>query len=420
MRQLLTGLVLLTTIGTKAQYPSSPIMGWKIQENSGHYTFTPSALFGTPNFHYDVYPPESATGDIGAWLAARAEQDARTAGYTPVPGQTKSQDVKSFRIYSVIVKDAAGRSWLLNYMAYTRPDHQVRYGRITEIPNAVTTRTNTNTAVQHFIKLSKQEGGLTAAPGDNPAQTSAQTSSQTSTQTSGHTPATTSHSTETPVTAPGQGLKPSDIKGVVLHQEYGMGVGGMMIIEYNPYLLLKDGTVYSHPYVCAYDLDVARSRELEPKKWGTWTAENAETLIVTFSGDRKPDRWEKAHWFWATPAAKDLKISGTWSTISGGGNTAFGGGSIVVSSNVLTFNDQGQFTTLSTGGGTYSGATGTVTAYSNKDGAGIYTFDGYSLQLKYNNGKLVRKNFCFYDDTKEVWVFGTSPYTPSDSGKKKR
>ncbi|WP_431217241.1 hypothetical protein ACQ86N_23535 [Puia sp. P3] len=162
-----------------------------------------------------------------------------------------------------------------------RPDYRVRYGRITGIPNATTTRTNTNTAIQHFIKISKQEGSLTATAGDSPDQTSS------------HTSAITSPKAETPVTAPGQGLKPSDIKGVVLHQEYGMGVGGMMIIEYNPYLLLKDGTVYSHPYVCAYDLDVTRSRELEPKKWGTWKAENAETLIVTMSGDRKPDRWEE-------------------------------------------------------------------------------------------------------------------------------
>jgi len=252
MRILLTCLVLLTAIGTNAQYPSSPIMGWKMQENNGHYTFTPSTLFGAANFHYDVYPPGKAGDDMGAWLVTRSEQDIRTAGFTPVPGQTKSQDVKSFRIYSVIAKDSAGRSWLLNYMAYARPDHQVRYGRITEIPNAATTRTNTNTAIQHFIRISKQEGSLTTAAGDSPAYTS------------GHTSAITTPKSETPVTAPGQGLKPSEIKGVVLHQEYGMGVGGMMIIEYNPYLLLKDGTVYSHPYVCAYDLDVAASSSSPP------------------------------------------------------------------------------------------------------------------------------------------------------------
>lgn len=378
-------------------------MGWKMQENSGHYTFTPATLFGTSNFHYDIYPPEKGPEDIGSWLAAKAEQDARTAGYTPLPGETKSQDVRSFKLYSIVVRDAAGKSWVLNYMAYTRPDRLVRYGRITEIPNAAVTRNNSNTAVQHFIRLSRQEGGLTTSAGDSQDHNSNQS----------HTSSSTSyHKEETPVTAPGQGLKPSEIKGVVLHQEYGVGVGGMMIVEYNPYLFLKDGTVYSDPTVCAYDLDVARSRELEPKKWGTWKQENDETMIITMNKDHKPDRWEgKGRWFWARPALKNERLSGTWSTISGGGNTAFGGGSMVISSNVLTFNGQGQFTTLSTGGGTYSGATGSVSAYSNKDGAGTYTFDGYSLELRFNNGKVVRKNFCFYDDKKDVWVFGTSPYT---------
>jgi hypothetical protein len=144
-------------------------------------------------------------------------------------------------------------------------------------------------------------------------------------------------------------------------------------------------------------------------------------MVITMNIDKKPERWEgKSKWFWAKPATKNEKLAGTWSTIGGGGNTIMGGGTMVVSSNALTFNDQGQFTTESTGGGTFSGATGTVTAYSNKNAAGTYTFDGYSLELKYNNGNIVRKSFCFYDDTKEVWVFGTKPYTPSDSNKKKK
>jgi hypothetical protein len=113
-------------------------------------------------------------------------------------------------------------------------------------------------------------------------------------------------------------------------------------VEYNPYLLLNDGTVYSHPYVCIYDMDVAKSRQAEPKKWGTLRQENPTMLVVTMNSDHKPDKWEgKGQWFWASPAKKGEKLAGTWTTISGGGNTALGGGSIVVASNVLTFNNQG-------------------------------------------------------------------------------
>jgi hypothetical protein len=138
------------------------------------------------------------------------------------------------------------------------------------------------------------------------------------------------------------------------------------------------------------------------------------------STDKKPDTWEgKAHWFWAEPAKRGEKLDGTWSTISGGGNTAYGGGSIVMSSNMYTFNNQGQFTTESTGGGTTSGPAGTVTAYSNKNAAGTYLFDGYSLELRYGNGTVVRKTFCSYDESREVWVLNSSAYTPDDKTEKK-
>jgi hypothetical protein len=215
-------------------------------------------------------------------------------------------------------------------------------------------------------------------------------------------------------------LKPAEIRGIVLHTEYGIGVGGMSVVQYNPYLLLTDGTIYANPYVCAYDLDVVKSRGVEPKKWGTWKLVDATTLVVTMSSDNRPEKWEgKGIWFWASPAKKGERLDGTWSTISGGGNTAYGGGTIVVASNVLTFNNQGQFTTLSTGGGTYSGATGAVTAYSNRDAAGTYVLDGYSLELKYKNGTVIRRNFCSYDDSREVWIFGTRAYTPDKGTEKK-
>lgn len=392
-----------------------------MQENNGHVSFAPAMLFGAPNFHYDVYPPQQAGGeDMAGWLSGLAERDVRAAGYTIVPGQEQGKDVQSFRIYSVMVKDAGGKQWLVNYMAYALPDRSYRLGRIIEVPNAAVAKNNMNTAVQHFIRISKREGGLIVSGGGGATAGGGSTDGGAPTPEDSTGGRTTSAKEETPTTAPGQGLKPAEIKGIVLHQEYGMGVGGMMIINYNPYVLLQDGTIYSDLYVCIYDLDVAKSRETEPKKWGSWKLENPTTLVVTMNSDHKPEKWEgKAHWFWASPARKGEKLEGTWSTISGGGNTAFGGGSIVVSSNVLTFNTQGQFTTLSTGGGTYSGATGTVTAYSNKDAAGTYTFDGYSLELRYGNGTIVRKTFCSYDETREVWVLNTRPYTPDDATEKK-
>jgi hypothetical protein len=422
MRSLLTGLFVLGFLfRIYAQHPNSPITGWKMQEDDGHVSFAPAMIFGQPNFHYDVYPPEKGVSeDIDGWLSRMAESDVLASGFTLVPNQSQSRDVQSFKLYSVMIKDKAGKQWLANYMAYARPDHSIRYARIIEVPNATVAKNNMNMAVQHFIKISKEEGGLVVNGSTTGSRGSGGSGGgSTGGSPTGSRPASGGRA-ETPTTAPGQGVKASELKGIVLHQEYGVGVGGMMIIKYNPYVLLNDGSVYSDPYVCIYDLDVAQSREVEPKKWGTWKLESATTLVVVMNADRKPDKWEgKAHWFWADPAKKGEKLDGTWSTIGGGGNTAYGGGTMIVSSNVITFNNQGQFTTLSTGGGTTSGPAGTVTAYSNKDAAGTYLFDGYSLELQYGNGKVVRKTFCSYDDTREVWVLNSSAYTPDDKTDKK-
>ncbi len=291
-----------------AQSPGTPITGWKMEENNGHYAFTPATLFGASNLHYDVYPPQKdGSDDIAGWLLSKADKDIQAGGYTVIPGQSKAQDIKSFRIYSVAVKDAAGKSWLLNYMAYARPDHSIRYGRIVEIPNTTITRDQMNTAVQHFIKLSKQEGGLkdvAATAGSSGGTTSNGSAKGSGSSTTGSSGSRTSH-IETPVTAPGQGLKPDAIKGMIIHMEYGVGVGGMMIIEYRPYLLLNDGTAYKHCEVSPYDLDVPKCRQVEERNWGVWKLEG-KTMVMTMNDDHKMERWDK-NWFWAPPAAKNEK-----------------------------------------------------------------------------------------------------------------
>jgi hypothetical protein len=401
MKQLLSGLIcmaLCMSWTARAQSDIGPIQGWKMNANGGHYSYTPSSLIGSIPINYDIYPPADIKAEgLGGWLQNVVQKDLAGLHYTPLPGKPNEQDFNSIKLYSVGVKDASGKQWLVNYMAYTRSDGQVRYGRIIESPvNSI--KPYMTAAVRHFTAICKKEGGLPKAATASNDQPSVK-------------PKTKPQDIGTPVTAPGQGLKPSDIRGIVIHQETGIGVGGMVIIVWRPYLLLKDGTCYKHCEVSPYDLDIAGSRQVEPKQWGVWTIEGKK-MTVTMNDDHKPDIWD-SHWQWARPAVKNEKIKGAYYTIGGGGNTALGGGSMVVSSSNITFNDKGQFTRLSTGGGSYSGATGSVTAYSNKEAAGTYILDGYSLELRYNNGNVVRQSFYFYPDSKEVFGLGDRDYVPA-------
>lgn len=397
---LLSFIYLLFPVLLWAQTNITPIPGWKLENIGGWYKFTPP----TGNFEYDIMSLEtSGVNNLTDWVKTFSIKDLQASGYSaPLasnPPLTKY--IQSILTYSVIVTDQQNVKWGIMYVAYSRPDNAIRYGKVIWQPGKPGDALNT--AARHFATLMKQEIGQTQAKNNT-------TSTQSEVKS---TPAATS--TSSPITTPGKGLSPADIRGLVIHSESSIGVGGMMIIVYKPYILLKNGTMYEHPEISPYDLDVAQSRQSEPEKWGTWKLDG-KTLTInhgTKTGVSQTVNHWISGWSWAEPAVKGEKITGSYSTISGGGNTAFGGGAITVSSKFITFNNKGQFTYESTGGGSYNGAGGGVSAYSTKNTSGTYTFDGYSLQLSFNNGKVLRQCFYFYGDDKEVFGIGNHPYTKS-------
>lgn len=205
------------------------------------------------------------------------------------------------------------------------------------------------------------------------------------------------------------------IKGVVMRMEYGIGVGGALTINYNPYLLLNDGSIYEYPEESPYDLDIQKSKKSEPAKWGTWK-ESGKNMVVSLpqkNGAMETSVWEK-NWFWTKPATSGESITGTFKTISGTGNTALGGSTMITFGKRISFNHRGQFTMASFGGAHTSDDAGSVAAYSSKDEAGIYTLNGYSIELKFNNGKTYRKLFYFYPDSHRHFGLGASVYLPAE------
>jgi hypothetical protein len=47
-----------------------------------------------------------------------------------------------------------------------------------------------------------------------------------------------------------------------------VGYGGALEMQLKPYLLLKDGTIYRNVLGPPKDMDIERSRQVEPKMWG--------------------------------------------------------------------------------------------------------------------------------------------------------
>lgn len=408
MKTLLPILLLLLSLSTAAQNSIPPLDGWKQEIQGARYTFTPNTLLKT-NFTYEVMPLEkNIDAELADWLDKTAENTIQSAGYTiPASANTQRNAVQGINIYGTYAHDKKGRQWNFFLLAYRKPDNTIRYARIA-YPGSPK-NSYLNAAVNHFAALSKKEG-ITAASSNMNSSHNNKQSSDNNKQKEKET-ATVKKST-TPTTAPGQGLKPSDIRGIVINAESGIGVGGMVIIEYRPYLLLQNGSVYRYPTVAPYDLDVAASKIAEPSKWGTWKLEG-KTLVVTLpkKGIMKTERWDD-DWFWAKAPNPNEKLKGDYETISGGGNTAMGGNTMIFSSSNIKFNDKGQFTMQKAAGGSNTDFDVSTSAYSNSNAAGTYKLNGYSIEMRYNNGQVVRKLFYFYPDSRTTFGIGDDAYVP--------
>ncbi|WP_081164759.1 hypothetical protein [Niastella populi] len=375
-----------------------PIDGWNQQVQGARYTFTPHSQ---NDFLYEVMPPEQHVGELAGWLDKTAKQTVQEAGYNiPATANTQRRNFQAINIWGSYAKNKWGQAKNFFLLAYRRADNSVRYAKI--IYPGSPKNTYLNNAVDHFAALARKEGveltpDKAGAGGGNKQK---------------ETTTVTSKKQKTPTTAPGQGVKPAEIRGIVINAETGIGVGGMVIIEYRPYLLLQNGSIYRYPIVAPYDLDVAASKIAEPNKWGAWKLEG-KTLVVTLpeKGVMKTKRWT-GKWFWAKAPVANEKIKGAYMTIGGGGNTALGGNTMIVYSGNINFNDKGQFVMKKTAGGSNSDFDVSTTTYSNSNAAGTYKLNGYSIEMKYNNGQVVRKLFYFYPDSRTTFGIGDDAYVP--------
>lgn len=406
MKAIFTLFIFFCIWTSYAQTAIPPMTGWKMQEQDGRYSFKPTALDGgNRSFVYEVLPLMKKTdGPIEGQLKTIIGRNLQQSGYTAAAGDNKQVNFQSgLYTYASQVTDNSGKTWYLSYIAYQVPGDQFRMARFTSSPDKDLFTAYGKTAATHFSKIAVSEGIITKSNTGDPATGSG--SSTTSTSNKRVKP-------EELVTA--NGLKPAEIKGIAINMEYISGVGGGIYPSYEPYLLLTDGSIYDGPSVSPYHFDVAKSKQLEPAKWGSWKAVGKTMEISWPEKKDKSDTWEK-NWFWARPATNGEKVAGAYKTISGGGNTALGGNVMVVSASNITFNKNGQFTMVSTSGGSNSGDFGvSSSAYAHKDGAGTYILNGYSLELRFNNGKVQQKSFYFYPDSKEALGIGTSAYVLSD------
>lgn len=189
------------------------------------------------------------------------------------------------------------------------------------------------------------------------------------------------------VTAPGSGLKPGGVMGV-LH-EYDLrvtpdGARGLSVrVSDETYLLLADGTVHDGLPVVPDSLDVALSREKEPAAWGRWRREGGQIMASWHGGT-----WAALRGRMALPAIPGQRLAGHWAagaasaSLSGGSHDPWG----------MTFTPGGRFAEDRSGG-------------PDADRAGTYSLIGYALTLHRDSGRTERVPFFFADAAHDELFF---------------
>jgi hypothetical protein len=220
--------------------------------------------------------------------------------------------------------------------------------------------------------------------------------------------------------APGRGIPPGELVAVLLETR---SAGTNM--EESVYYLLRDGSAYRRGELPPADLDVARSRELEPQQWARWRKSLGGSYEIQRQDDfGKPDGpWQKLNATVAKPWASGTRPAGVYSVSRFHGSIALGG---VYSKSFITLDADGRFTSsryAQGGSGSMAAAagfTGSATSHSDgtgtrstagggnagvfagsrssrDDGAehrGTYVLEGYTAELRYDSGR-VERGLCF-------------------------
>jgi hypothetical protein len=245
------------------------------------------------------------------------------------------------------------------------------------------------------------------------------------------------------VTVPGQGLQLADIEGIIHTGESVYTVTGLQFQEAT-YLLLRDGSIYKNLQVPPADLNVADSKQYEQENWGQWQR-NADAISVQWYGSNE---WLNLGSSLVQPAQADERLDVSYNNLTGSTTGMIGfGGTVSTNSDTITFMPDGRFekSSYSTFGSTVNGPNFSMNSnyYSDEEGTvggtsssstigdtssgvsvtnettnpnppattGTYTLDGYTLELRYDDGRITRSFFYFWDDKKDNAVIGGVTYS---------
>ncbi len=183
---------------------------------------------------------------------------------------------------------------------------------------------------------------------------------------------------------------------MVMVAQGGTGVGGAWTLHYYAYQLRSDGTYYAlyRTGQSPDDLDVQQFEQEESARyWGSWESEGG-SLTLKYGDGSGSRTYADGMWFGLDPGKKGERLpNGRYTSVSGSGNTAWGGNVVTSSITQYWFDTQGRFSFSAA----VSGSTGNATGmFIDGTKSGNYEIEGYTITFTLGNGHTERRLFYFW------------------------
>lgn len=172
-----------------------------------------------------------------------------------------------------------------------------------------------------------------------------------------------------------------------------VGATGLLFSVDKPYILFQDGWAYKGFDVSPEALDPAASRQADPKKWTRWKRGATSYVTINDAGEEL----YKSYKFSKLQPVAPGELSGTFGVNTGAGSAGFGGNVYGSSVKSLVFSPDGRFSGGSaTSVGAPNAGGGSSSAFN-----GTYKITGYTIELRYGDGRLERRALAWYDEEKK-------------------
>lgn len=396
--QVLLASLAAAMAASAAAAPPAP-EGWSAAKSGAATVYRPDR---DPAVELRLHAPDADRGALDAWFAARTK--TAPSGVAGVSFGEPNRERETIRL-AVGVGDGAAGKTIVVAIACERRDRKKQYAELVGPPEMTLIERYADAAATIAAQSCKDAAPTETAAASSPAPAAPQKRAAAS----------------------GKGLKDADIAHLLYSWDQVYEIGGLQYKEYT-YLLLKDGGARRDaPDVPPSDFDVAADRRDHPENWGRWKKEGGKVLVDFGDGFEEPPGQ-----LFRTPGRRGERLAGVY---EGASSYAIPGGAAAWSNWGLALDRDGRFRRWKSGGAggsvqggehttttgaawddkgsasvvsapNFGGGSSSTTGVTDADLQGTYVIDGWSMELRYDSGR-VQRGFFFTDaERRNIWFEG--------------